>query len=177
MFLYDWYPRKVRGTLRDARAVHRAVQRFFTFLADHEGIECAWASDVFAERELFEMRVDEFPGGFWWDEEVRDWQGELWDDLDARLMVPHPDLGDGESWGATMGITEHTLHSLLQRQWLAWRDDVIRAGTTTPEAVRAALLPRQYRWLRTPMSDVGGGTPLDAIRQERRERPPLESGP
>jgi hypothetical protein len=170
VFLYDWYPRKVRGTLKDARAVHRAVGRFFTFLAKHEGIVCEWASEVLGEREWFELRLEEFPGGFWWDEDVQAWQQEIWEDLDARLMTPHPDLGDGEQWGATMGIAEHMLQHAVQRRWLVWRDEVIRAGTTAPESVRAVLMPRQHDWLRTPLPELGGRTPLETILQERRDR-------
>lgn len=170
VFLYDWYPRKVEGTLKVARALHRAVARFFGFLAEREGIVCEWAQEVLGEREWFELRFEEFPGGVWWDDDVQAWQQEVWDDLDARLMIPHPDLGDGEQWGATMGMTEHVVHHAIQRRWLIWRDEVIRSGTTAPEAVRAALIPRQHAWVRTPLPELNGQAPLDAIREERRAR-------
>lgn len=173
VFLYDWYPRKVRAPLKTARAVHRAVERFFEFLAEREGIVCEWAEVVLDEHEWFELRLEEFPGGHWWDAEVREWQQEVWDDLEARIMYPHAELGDGETWGATMGTTEHALRHTLQRAWLAWRDEVIRSGTTAPEAVRAALIPRQHAWLRTPLPELGGRTPVEAILAERRERPGL----
>lgn len=171
VFLYDWYPRKVRASLAGARAVHATLGRFLAFLAGQEGIVCEWADEVLGEKEFFELRVEEFPGGFWWDDDVREWQQEIWEDLDARVMVPHPELGEGEQWGATMGMTEHALHHALQRQWLVWRDDVIRSGTVTPELVRAALVPRQHAWLRAPLPALGGRTPLDAIREERQATP------
>jgi hypothetical protein len=177
IFLYDWYPRKVRADLRYARTVHTMLGRFFAFLAEKEEIACSWAEQVLDERQIFEERVETFPGGFWWDEEVQLWQEDLWNDLDARVMTPDPSLGDGEEWGPTMGMTEHVLHQAVQRQWLLWRDEVIRAGTTAPAAVHAALVPRQRAWVRAPLSELAGRTPIEAIRQERLElRTRAESG-
>ena len=167
VFLYDWYPRKVAAPLSAARAVHAMLGRFFEFLAAEEAIVCEWAREVLGEREFFELRVEEFPGGLWWDDDVQGWQQELWDDLDARVMVPDDAFGDGDTWGATMGPAENALYHVLQRRWLVWRDEAIRAGTVAPEAVRAALIEREGAWLRDPAATSGGKTPLEAIRKER----------
>ncbi|HEU4641094.1 MAG TPA: hypothetical protein VFS44_01480 [Gemmatimonadaceae bacterium] len=170
VFLYDWFPRKVQAPLRIAREVHAVLAPFFAFLAEHERIVCEWAEGVLGERKIFEERVKDFPGGHWWDADVQEWQSELWADLEARVMVPHPDLGEGEQWGEVMGVTEHALRHAMQRRWLVWRDELIRAGTTAPEAVRAALIPREHAWMRAPLDALGGRTPLAAIHAERRKR-------
>ncbi len=68
-----------------------------------------------------------------------------------------------------MGFEEATLERELQRRWLLWRDEVIRSGVREPEAVRAALIPRQREWEKTPRPELKGKTPLQAIKEERRK--------
>lgn len=170
VFLFEWYPREVQASLADARKVHATLGRFFAYLAEHERIVCPWASAVFAERDEYQLRVEEFPGGSWWDEAVAEWRAELFDDLDERAMLLPDDLGDGVAWGETMGMTELALHQVAQRRWLVWRDEVIGAGMTSPPDVDDVLAPRLREWARTALPELGGRTPIRAIREERGGR-------
>lgn len=167
-FLYDWYPRKVSDARTRSLAVPTSLRRFFSFLAEAEAIACPWADPVLRDRETFEVRLDEFPGGFWWDEGVKDWQAELYDDLWERVFLPEQEMSGGERWGGTMGRVEAALHGELQRRWLLWRDEVVRAGTAEPEAVRRELAERQRTWEQTPHPDFRRKTPVQAIRAERK---------
>jgi len=168
-FLYDWYPRKVSDTRTRALAVPTSLRRFFSFLAEAEGVACPWADPILRDRVAFERRLEEFPEGFWWDEGVKDWRAGLYDDLWERAFLPEQEMVRGEAWDGTMGLVEATLHRELQRRWLLWRDEVIRAGTVEPEAVRRELAGRQRTWARTPHPGLRGKTPVQAIRAERKK--------
>jgi hypothetical protein len=173
LFLYDWFHRKTRVPAATARALPTALGRFLAFLAAEEGIECPWAAAVLAERDRYEERRRSFPGGFWWDAAVQDWQAVAHEDLDARVLLHDSDLGAGDRWGDTMGEVEARLAHELQRRWLLWRDEVIAAGTTDPATVRAALVRRQRAWETAPHPRHGGATPAAVVARERRERAPV----
>jgi hypothetical protein len=165
--LYDWYIRKLRVPVTHARAMLASLKRFVAFAKESEGLEFAWAAAVLKESDEFEERWVTFPGGFWWDPEVQDWQVELSNDLDARVLIPDSDMAGGERWGATMGTVEWTLSHELQRRWLLWRDEVVKSGVVEPADVRAALVLRQRKWETTPHAAHGGATPVEAILRER----------
>lgn len=169
-FLYDWYPRKVADSRTRALSVPTSLRRFFAFLEQAGGISCPWADEILRDKGTFEIRLDEFPGGFWWDEEVREWQGEFYEDLAERVFLPEPGLAGGGAWGGAMGPTEALLHRELQRRWLLWRDEVIRGGATDPDEVRDALAARQRKWETSKSRALGGKTPAQAIRAERRRK-------
>lgn len=169
IFLYDWYPRKVVDSRTRARSVPTSLRRFFSYLAAEEEIRFPWAEAILRAKDSFEARLEEFPGGFWWDEEVQEWQQELYTDLDARVMLHDPALAAGETWGPTMGIEEATLDRELGRRWLLWRDEVIRSGVRDPQAVRAVLIRRQREWEKAPHPELKGRTPLQTIKEERRK--------
>jgi hypothetical protein len=170
LYLYDWFPRKVRVPAAWARGLPASLRRFFTFLDETHGVRYPWAAAVLRDRAAFERRWEAFPGGHWWDPEVGLWQTDLLGDLAARALVHSPFLGDGEQWGGIMGPTQAMLEHELQRRWLLWRDEEVRAGHTGPDAVLQALARRQRAWETEPHPELGGATPLDAIRAERRER-------
>lgn len=170
LYLYDWFPRKVRVPATWARGLPASLRRFFTFLDETRGVRYPWAAAVLRDRAAFERRWEAFPGGHWWDPEVGRWQAELLGDLAARALVHSPFLGDGEQWGEVMGPTEAMLEHQLQRRWLLWRDEEVRAGLTSPDAVVQALARRQRAWETEPHPGLGGATPLDTILAERRER-------
>jgi hypothetical protein len=170
VFLYDWYLRKVHDTRTRVLAMPTSLRRFFTFLAEEEGISCPWADPVLHDRETFEIRYEEFPGGHWWDEEVKEWRAEVYDDLWERVFLPEQEMAGGGEWEGTMGPVEAALHRELQRRWLLWRDEVVREGTTDPDAVRRELAGRQAKWERTRHPGLRGKTPVQAVRAERKKR-------
>lgn len=169
-FLYDWLPRKVLLSRADAMAVPGSLRRFFRFVEERQGLACPWAGAILADRDTFAERWDTFPGGFWWDASVQEWQREFANDLEARAMLPSDTLAGGEQWGETMGFEEARLQGMLQRSWLKWRDEAIAAGTVVPADVRRALAARQHEWETTPRPELGGRSPAAVIRHERAVR-------
>jgi SEC-C motif len=170
VFLYDWLPRKVMTSRTGADTVRGSLRRFSEYLAAHEGIAYPWAHGILRDKLAFETRWDDFPGGYWWDEGVAEWMGELSADLYERAMLPADALAGIGEWGETMGLEEARLFAALQREWLVWRDEVIAAGQRSPPAVRAELARRQADWERQPQSRLGGRTVSDVVRRERAER-------
>jgi len=183
VFLFDWYIRKVADPAYRARAMPASLGHFFDWLGQERGIGCPWAETVLGEREAFDARRADFPGGPWWDEGVRAWQDELTEDLDARVLLHDPGLGTSALWGEegpmglTMGVVEAGLDRELGRRWLLWRDEEIRGGTIDPARLRAALLSRQRGWEGTARPDLDGRTPAGAIKEERAERREREDDP
>lgn len=169
-YLYDWYPRKVRDTLTNARTVPVSLRRFFDFLAKQQQIECPWAAPILRDRESFIERVDLFPGGFIWDEAVQDWIAEFTEDLQLRVLLPTTSATAGITWGATMGPVEWELNRELHRHWLAWRDEIVESGTTAAVSLFDALIERADRWAATPQAGPRGLTPGQAIAREQQVR-------
>ena len=172
-FLYDWFPRKVRATRTFGMSMRASLRRFFEFLEEREGISYPWARDVLADKDVYEFRWDSFPGGFFWDAGVREWMAELNADLDARAMLPAEALAGVGEWGDMMGPKEARLYRELQRRWLIWRDEVIRAGATEPAAVRELLERRQHEWEAQPGAGGKKSSPSEVIARERKARPPV----
>ncbi|MFQ6046144.1 MAG: SEC-C metal-binding domain-containing protein [Gemmatimonadales bacterium] len=141
-FLYDWCVRKVIAPKADMRAIPISLKRFFAFVAERERVSFPWAQGILADRQAFEARLETFPGGFFWEKEVRDWMSELTLDLAARQMLPDDAMANGGEWGETMGSVEWELHRELRRRWLLWRDEVIASGLAEPVDVRKELVQR-----------------------------------
>lgn len=170
LFLADWYPRKVMAAHSAARAVPGSLKRFFEDLESEEGVVCPWARPILdGEREDFAGRVESVPGHFFWDEGVAEWRGQAADRLFARILIPDGGLGGRETWGTEMGTTEASLRMQLERRWLLWRDQLIRAGTDRPGELVKALIDRQRAWETRPHPELGGETPLETIIEERRK--------
>lgn len=175
VFLYDWYPRKVRSSKTGARSLLVSLARFFEYLAEFENIEYPWALPILRDVDVFMERWESFPGGPWWDADTDDWQSDLHANLSARaLLCEMGGNGDDEvDWGGGaggMGMVELELAQALQRQWLLWREEEVLRGTTDPELARAAIIPRQREWEQTPNALVDGLTPAEAVARERAER-------
>ncbi len=168
-FLYDWYPRKVADSLAGARRMLVTLRRFFAFLEDREGVVCPWAWPILDDVETFELRWESFPGGFFWDEAVQDWQAPYVRDLASRVLLPVSDAQGGIAWGSTMGMAEYALNREAHRLWIAWRDEAIAGGITAPGEVLAVVAERQRVWAQTPNANCGGLTPHVAIEQERKQ--------
>lgn len=176
MFLFDIYPRKFDHAMHRQDAMPASLGRFFRWLAEAEGIECPWAEDVLGEREAYSTRLADFPGGAWWDGAIQEWRAPLYDDLERRVLLHDDGLGTTLTWGGegpfagAMGLVEAGLDRALQRLWLLWRDDLIRAGEVAPARARALLVERQREWERTPHPDLDGESPLEAVEAERARR-------
>ncbi|HET7461323.1 MAG TPA: SEC-C metal-binding domain-containing protein [Longimicrobium sp.] len=171
-YLYDWFPRKSMAAKDVKKALPDSLRAFFAWLAAHEGIHYPWAPSVLDEFERVRDERDPAPDGMFWEEEVMDWRSELWDDLDARVMLPDADLpGTEDGWPGEMNGEVAELREELQRLWLVWYDEVVRAGTREPEAVRALLLARQRAWEATPHAGLDGRTPRDAVLQQEADPP------
>jgi hypothetical protein len=170
VFLYDWYPRKVYQAWSDAQLALPALIQLFDFLAVERGLYAPWAGGILeGEAEAYQARFESFPGGYFWDEDVQEWQAELYENLAERILLHDVRLGDRDQWGPMMGISEALLDHELDRRWLLWRDEVIRAGSTDPGRVFEKLRLRQRAWEQQRHPAFGNRTPIQVIRAERRE--------
>lgn len=165
-FVYDWYPRKVAGSIADARRVLVGLRKFFVFLEEHEGVLCPWAWPILGDVETFEIRWESFPGGFFWDADVQAWQAPHVRDLTDRILLPLSDSQGGIEWGRTMGLAEYALNREAHRLWIVSRDEAIRGGTTAPREVLAHAMARQREWAHAPNASCSGLTPQVAIARE-----------
>jgi hypothetical protein len=163
-YLYDWFPRKVSAPKDVKKALPGSLRTFFAWLAAEEGIHYPWARAVLDEFDRVRGERAPAPGGMFWEEEVMDWRSELWDDLEQRVMFPDFGLpGTRQGWPGLMNGEVARLREELQRLWLIWYDEVVRAGTREPGAVREALAARQRAWESAPHPGLGGRTPRDAV--------------
>jgi hypothetical protein len=166
-FLFDWYPRKVPATEREARGLLTSLRRFFTYLEERERVICPWAAPILADTDGFLDRWRRCPRGFMWDDAVQDWRREAVNDLAARVLFPDDDQASGLTFGASMGPLEHRLHTDLHNRWLLWRDEAIAAGTTAPADVLRVLRDRTHDWATTPRAELDGRTPVAVITEEQ----------
>lgn len=170
LFLHDWVHRKVVMPDDLAFTMQPSLERFFEYLATRprNQISCPWAQPLLLDRALFRRRRETFPGGFYLDTSIQKWRAEVTEALLAHALVPEPIDSETNNGTGLMGALESDLLDELQRQWLVWRDELIRAGTTDREAVVSALLERQARWEAAPNAKAGGRAPRNAVRDERR---------
>ena len=177
VFLHDWIHRKAVMPDDLAFTVLPSLERFFEFLATrpHNRISCPWAQPLLADRALFRRRRETSPGRSFFDTSIQEWRAEVTEALLAHALVPEPIDSDTDNGTGLMGALESDLMAELQRQWLVWRDELIRAGTTDREAVVTALLERQARWESAPNAKAGGRAPRNAVRDERRRHQSLWS--
>lgn len=166
-FLFDWYPRKVLGTEREARALLTSLRRFFAYLHAHERVTCPWASPILADADAFLDRWRRCPRGFFWDAAVQAWQREAVSDLAARVLLPDDDPASGLTFGAAMGAESARLHAELHNHWLRWRDALIARGTTAPAELLSALRERTHAWATTPQAALDGRTPVAVVTAEQ----------
>ncbi len=151
-FLFDSLPRKLRLARSAALAALGSLERFFEFLAAEEGIECPWAAPILQDRSAFIERWETCPNKPFWDLESIDWISDLNADLQRRSLLPESDLGSGPESASVsddlelpitpMTWEQHLVWLRLHRQWLAWRDEIIRSGVTDAETVYNRLAER-----------------------------------
>ena len=168
-FLFDWYPRKVHAGKTEAGRLPASLRRFFTFLDRHAGISCPWAHKLLKDKKSFMAQWEASPDGAWWDDNIIDWRQDHFAELDRHVLSPSMEVPGVLSWAPAMGFEEATLSGELQRRWLIWRDEIIRAGLEQSDDVREMLEQREAEWLTTPHPHYGGRTPVQAIEAERAE--------
>lgn len=169
-FLFDHLPRRVRLPKDVKRKLDDSLRVFVSWLEAEEEIAWPWASAVIAERALAAELRGEAPAGAFWDEEVKEWRGTLWRDFFDRAMLHDRDLpGTAEGWPTLLTPELSQLRNELQRRWLIWYDEAVRAGTTAPEELFETLSLRQRGWENTPHPQLGGRTPRQAVSDYERE--------
>ncbi|MEO5814499.1 MAG: hypothetical protein ABIT20_04375 [Gemmatimonadaceae bacterium] len=165
-FLYDLLPRKAMTTKEHGNAIRASLERFFAYLAANEQLTYPWAAAILADVDSFEERWDSFPGRQQ-NDALADWMGEFFSDLDARVMLPSNELAGLGTWGETQGIAEASMYSLLEREWLIWRDEEIALGHRAPKELWDRLVVRQAEWELAPNARLGGRSPSEEIAKER----------
>jgi hypothetical protein len=174
VFLFDYYPRLLRTTERDALKLQVSLRRFFKFLAAEEDICCDWAEPLLRERAIYLKLWRSCPGPNRFEEAVLEWQDDLRTDLDLRVMV-YEDMTEECDWSwLPRGDELPRLKRELSRRWLAWRDEVIRGGTIHRDAAREVLVKRQEKWETTPHPGYGGRMPVEVVEQELARHPTVD---
>lgn len=146
-FLMDWHPRNFDGGLTRARRMPVSLDRFFEFLDSHIGLQCPWASEILAERDLIELRLEEAPRGDIMDPEVRAWRAPHMQEVDMRLLRPALE----EVQASIREMDPDRAVNLLRelgRSWLLWRDEFIESGLDeASDELWDRLLERQRSWM------------------------------
>lgn len=148
-----------------------ALRHFLAFLRNARKVRCPWAAAIVADVPTLEARGQLRPrreDGT--DANTTDWSADLEDDLMSRLLLLPVGKEVGIDWPTSATQDKEGVSLLAHRQWLAWRDEVIRAGTTKPGAVHAALLPRLAAWLDAPHKALAGRSPRAALARKRTKR-------
>jgi hypothetical protein len=162
VFLYATYPDMARRKANHARAI-APLGAFFEFLAESERIVCPWAAEILADVDALKVRCDEIPRGHSDGPELDDFFAELSADLQSRALQA---VASGTESEALWSMPEAQVAMvILSREWLRWRDDLIRGGETDPDAVIDALIARRREWEVTPHADLGGLTPAEFVRR------------
>jgi hypothetical protein len=173
-FLYDDFPRLRPGYTR-TDSLPASIRRFLAFLAEREGIELPWAEPILADKDALARRVARAPAGPWWNPEVVAFRADLADDLERRAMLLPDDWGGLLGDTLTFGPEEHRLRRVAQRLWLAWRDELILAGTDRSAPLHDALAARLQDWVAQPdPDDADGRTRLEVVKADRARTPPEE---
>ncbi len=168
IYLYDWFRRKEKVPADVERALPESLLMFFGWLWAEEGIEYPWFAAVIAE---FVILAETIAGaGADVDVDVHDLGPELWDDLDARVMRHDQTLpGTEEGWPPLMRAEVAMARQELQRRWLIWYDEAVRAGTTGLDELREALVARQREWEQVRRPELGGRTPMQAVLDDEKD--------
>ncbi len=165
-FLYDLLPRKTMTTVEHGNAIRKTLDRFFDYLASSEELSYPWANAILRDDAAFEERWNSYPRERSSDA-IGEWMAELYEDFDARVMLPSNECSGLDRWGEMQGPEESRLYATLLREWLIWRDAEIAKDTRSPAALWERLTARQAEWEQTPQVGLGGLSPSEAIAAER----------
>jgi len=171
-YLYDWFPRRETVARDVEKALPESLGVFFGWLKARQGIRYPWAAAVLEEFEGVRLARAPAPVGHFWEEEVMNWRAQLWGDLDGRVMIPDTELPrTPNGWPPVTNAEVTRLRGELQRRWLIWYDEVVRAGIASPPEVWEALVARQRAWEDAPHPGLKGRTPRDAVLHQEANPP------
>lgn len=161
-FIYDLYVRKFEPSGRAIEALRTSLIPIFRFL-EEEGIHYPFGQAVLDELREVERRAEE--DGMALHDALVALSFELYDDLDARVMLHRREPAEGcAEWPDLMNAAVAQLDHELQRRWLLWYDELVRQGMTDFDELEAGLLERQIAWEGTPHPRHDGQTPAEVIR-------------
>jgi hypothetical protein len=162
LFIYDYYPQKGESTPEATRALPNSLRRLVRFLEEQEGIRYPFAAAVLEELEEVVRRSD--ADGRVLHETLDALSYEVYDDLDVREMLHKRDARGGRvHWPDMMNAEVAMLDRELQRRWLLWYDEEVRAGTTNMDELGEILADRQRTWENTPHPALEGRTPAEVV--------------
>jgi hypothetical protein len=167
-YLYLWLPRHIRLPRDVGRSIPQSLRTWFDWLSAHEEIACPWAAGVLDEIPAVLARAGLDADGAWWDEPGAEWPGAFWTDANLRGFVPDRELPGTGGWPVMMSGDVAVARETLNRQWLLWYDELVRAGLTELDLLWQALARRQHAWEKQPLAELGGRTPRDVVRDQER---------
>jgi hypothetical protein len=163
LFIYDLYVRKSGATKTAIRRMPQLLPWIFRFLQEQEGIRYPFAEAVLEE--LREVVLRSQAEGRLLENTLDALSDEVYGDLDARAMLHTRSVIDGSvGWPDMMNADVADLDRELQRRWLLWYDELVRAGTVDFTELEDALTARQIRWENTPHPAYDGQTPAEVVR-------------
>jgi hypothetical protein len=168
-YLYVWLPRHVRLPRDVGRAIPQSLRTWFDWLSAREGISCPWAAGVLDEIPGVLTRVGLDADAAWWDEPDAEWPAAFWIDAGLRGFVPDRELPGTGGWPVLMTGDVAVAREILNRHWLLWYDELVRAGLTDLDLLWQALARRQHAWEKEPLAELGGRTPRDVVRDQEGE--------
>ncbi|HYW14499.1 MAG TPA: SEC-C domain-containing protein [Longimicrobium sp.] len=161
LFIYDHYPRKGESTPEAMRALPDSLRRIVRFLEEQEGIRYPFAAAVLEELDGVVDLSD--TDGRLLHETLDALAYEVYDDLDDREMLHQRDADGGRvHWPDMMNGEVAMLDRELQRRWLLWYDEEVRAGTTGIGELGKILAGRQRTW-ETTTHPALGQTPAEVV--------------
>jgi hypothetical protein len=163
LFVYAYHQENRSEAERTVPALSRSLRRVVRFLEEREGIRYPFAGRVLDE--LDQIAGDSAEADTPLHEVLDALSFEIFDDLDMRGWVRDLEVA-GEPWAWVRGMSEEIawLENDIQRRWLLWYDEAVRAGATDDDALDEMLVERQREWEATPHPGLEGRTPAEVVR-------------
>lgn len=162
LYIYDLFIRKSKPSERAVNALPASLYPILRFFEEEEGIRYPFAEAVLDELADVEARAD--GAGMSLHDALAALSYEVYDDLDARVMLHARDPDECVGWPDGMSPEVARLDEELQRHWLLWYDELVRAGTTDFYELEEALLERQRAWEQAPHPAHDGQSPAQVVR-------------
>lgn len=162
LYIYDLFIRKTDPSGEAVDALRTSFIAILRYFEEQEGIVYPFAHAVLDELREVETRAEQAAMSL--RDALLTLSYEVYDDLDLRVMNHARDEEECVGWPDMMSPAIAVLDRELQRRWLLWYDELVRAGTTDFEALEQALLERQRAWEQAPHPAHDGRTPAEVIR-------------